>query len=493
MDKFPGVTVEQIYTGCLAQAAYYIESDGEAAVIDPMRETEPYLMRARGGNEGKGAVLKYVFETHFHADFVSGHVDLANASGARIVYGPNARPLFDAHIAADGEEFRIGRARLRLLHTPGHTLESSCYLLIDGEDREVALFTGDTMFLGDVGRPDLAVKSDLTKEQLADMLFHSLQTKILPLPDHITVFPGHGAGSACGKHLSRETVDTLGHQKEVNVALRQKTVEAFRAEVLTGIQPPPAYFPMNARLNREGYAAIDQVMHRGETAFSPADFENVANATGALVVDTRAPADFHKGFIPNSISIGIDGSFANWAGSLLGDARQPLLLVCAPGREAEAVSRLARVGYENVLGHLAGGFAAWIEAAREVETLSSIAPEDFLRRRARRDETAFVLDVRKTSEHAAGTLEGAVNIPLDALNAGMNQLPQDEPLYIHCASGYRSMIAASILKARGFENVVNVEGGYNALARLQAEQEDEARRTDATVTAGSCCSVKGGC
>lgn len=473
MDRFPGVIVEQLYTGCLAQAAYYIESGGEAAVIDPLRETAPYLERARTGNGGRGATLKYVFETHFHADFVSGHVDLAKASGAAIVYGPGAAPAFPAHIARDGEEFAIGSARIRLLHTPGHTLESSCYLLLDGEGREVALFTGDTLFLGDVGRPDLAVKSDLTKEQLADMLFDSLRTKILPLPDHLTVYPGHGAGSACGKHLARETVDTLGHQKEVNAALRQTTAEDFRREVLTGIQPPPSYFPVNARLNREGYAAIDQVMSRGETALDPDGFEALADAAGALVLDTRSPADFQAGHVPGAVSIGLDGAFANWAGSLLGDPKQPLLLVCDPGREPEAVARLARVGYENVLGHLAGGFAAWARAGRDVETLESVPPGEFLRRRDEAERAPGapldVLDVRRPAEHAAGALPEADNLPLESLNAGMDRLDRARTYYLHCASGYRSMIAASILKARGFDKVVNVEGGYNALSRLLRE------------------------
>jgi hydroxyacylglutathione hydrolase len=492
MEKFPGVIVEQIYTGCLAQAAYYIESGGEAVVIDPMRETAPYLERA----QKSGARIKYVFETHFHADFVSGHVDLARESGASIVYGPGAAPVFAAHVAHDGEEFTLGSVRLRLLHTPGHTMESSCYLLIDSEEREVALFTGDTLFLGDVGRPDLAVKSDLTKEQLADKLFHSLQTKIMPLADELIIYPGHGAGSACGKHLSRETMDTLGHQKAVNVALAQTTEEDFRREVLTGIQPPPAYFPMNARLNREGYAAIDQVMGQGETALTPGDFENIANATGALVVDTRSPADFHKAFIPNAVSIGLDGSFANWAGSLLGDPRQPLLLVCDAGRESEAVARLARVGYENVLGHLEGGFEAWTAEGRDTDSLESVSAEEFLRRLAVQraaDGDLFVLDVRKPTEYAAGKVEGAVNIPLDGLNANMSALPRDVRIHIHCASGYRSMIAASILKARGFDEVTNVEGGYNAIARLAAAVENEARATDATVQETACCSTQGAC
>lgn len=468
MEKFPGVLVEQIYTGCLAQAAYYIESDGEAAVIDPLRETGPYLERARRS----GATLKYVFETHFHADFVSGHVDLAHAAGATIVYGPSAAPAFPAHIARDGEEFRIGRIRLRLLHTPGHTLESSCYLLIDAEDRETALFTGDTLFLGDVGRPDLAVKSDLTQEQLADMLFHSLRTKILPLPDTLLIYPGHGAGSACGKHLARETVDTLGHQKRVNPALQHTNAADFRREVLTGILPPPAYFPMNARLNREGYAAIDQVMNQGETALDPDGFERLANAAGALVVDTRSPADFYKGFIPKAVNIGLDGAFANWAGTLLGDPRQPLLLVCDAGREREAVTRLARVGYENVLGHLAGGFAAWEAAGRETDTLEVVTAAGFLRERAASD---FVLDVRKPHEHEAGRIDGAVNVPLENLNAEMTRLPaaRDARVYIHCAGGYRSMIAASILKARGYDNVINLEGGYNAIARAVAGADEE--------------------
>lgn len=486
MDKFPGVLVEQIYTGCLSQAAYYIESDGEAAVIDPLRETAPYLERARRA-AGGGAKIKYVFETHFHADFVSGHVDLAREAGATIVYGPGAEPAFAAHSARDGEEFRVGRVRLRLLHTPGHTLESSCYLLIDAEGREAALFTGDTLFLGDVGRPDLAVKSDLTKEQLADMLFHSLRTKIMPLPDSLVIYPGHGAGSACGKHLSRETVDTLGHQKEVNLALRQTTPEAFRREVLSGIAPPPAYFPMNARMNREGYAAIDEVMTRGETELTPADFEQAANAAGALVLDARAPADFRKGFIPNSVNIGIDGSFASWTGALLGDSHQPLLLVTDPGRESEVVTRLARVGYENVLGHLAGGFASWAAAGRDIDTVASITPDEFFRRR---EKTAQVIDVRKPEEYSAGSVEGAINIPLDTLNAAMPQLSRSEHLYIHCASGYRSMIASSILKARGFEDVTDIEGGYNGLSRSLRENSQGDQQPPAE---GACCATQGGC
>ncbi len=465
MEQYKGAVVEQIYTGCLSQAAYYIESDGVAAVIDPMRETAPYLERARKS----GARIRYIFETHFHADFVSGHVDLARETGAEIVYGPGAQPLFPARIGKDEEEFGIGSVKLRLLHTPGHTLESSCYLLVDAEGTEVALFTGDTLFLGDVGRPDLAVKSDLTKEELAGMLFNSLQTKILPLPDSLTVYPGHGAGSACGKHLARETVDNLGHQKQVNEALRKTTVEEFREEVLTGIQPPPAYFPENARLNREGYTAIDRVMGRGETPLTPEQFELLANQTGAVVVDTRSPADFHRGFIPNAVSIGIDGSFANWAGSLLGAPSQPILLVCDAGRENEAVSRLARVGYQAVLGYLKGGIAAWEESGRELDRLESIPPEEFLSRREQADATGnpvLVLDVRKPSENAAGRLPEAENLPLDGLNAGMGRLARDNTYYLHCASGYRSMIAASILKARGFDNVINVEGGFNALSRL---------------------------
>lgn len=465
MEQYKGAVVEQIYTGCLSQAAYYIESDGTAAVIDPMRETAPYRERARKS----GARIRYVFETHFHADFVSGHVDLARETGAEIVYGPGAKPLFSARIGADGEEFVIGSVRLRLLHTPGHTLESACYLLLDADGKEAAIFTSDTLFLGDVGRPDLAVKSDLTQEELAGMLFHSLQTKILPLPDSVTVYPGHGAGSACGKHLARETTDTLGHQKQVNEALGKATMEEFRKEVLTGIQPPPAYFPGNARLNREGYAAFDQVLGRGETPLSPDEFELLANQTGALVLDTRSPADFHRGFIPRSVNIGIEGSFANWAGSLLGDPRQPLLLVCDPGRASEAVTRLARVGYEAVLGCLKGGVEAWRNSGRELDALESIAPEEFLRRReaaGMTGEALHVLDVRKSVENAAARIPESDNLPLDGLNAGMDRLARDNTYYLHCASGYRSMIAASILRARGFADVINVEGGFNALSRL---------------------------
>jgi hydroxyacylglutathione hydrolase len=469
MENYPGATVRQIYTGCLAQAAYYVESDGEAAVIDPMREARPYLEIARR----QGARIRYVFETHFHADFVSGHLDLAEATGAGIVYGPGAKTGFPAHIAADGEEFPLGSVRLRVLHTPGHTLESVCYLLVDADGNEQALFTGDTLFLGDVGRPDLAVSPDFTKEQLADMLHHSLRTRILPLPDSVTVYPGHGAGSACGRHMSRETMGTLGEQKRVNPALRQPDLAAFRAELLSGLATAPEYFPVNARLNREGYSSLP-ASGTGPRALDAAEFEAEAEASGVLVLDTRSPQDFSRGFIPGSVNIGLDGIFAVWAGTLLGDPGQPLLLVCEPGREEEAATRLARVGYQNVLGYLTGGYPAWAASKRDADALDLISGEEFAAAVGRRVEGSRVLDVRRPDEHDAGAVEGSLNVPLAEFNAGMEAIPRDETIYVHCATGYRSVIAASILKARGFSRVVNVEGGYKAFAPLLP---DEFRRT----------------
>jgi glyoxylase-like metal-dependent hydrolase (beta-lactamase superfamily II)/rhodanese-related sulfurtransferase len=465
METYPGVTVRQIYTGCLAQAAYYLESEGEAAVIDPMREAEPYLEIARNSS----AKIRYVFETHFHADFVSGHVDLAQASGAEIVFGPGAVTGFPARVAHDREDFKFGSVRLRVLHTPGHTLESTCFLLIDAEGKEQALFTGDTLFLGDVGRPDLAVKSDLTKEQLADMLYRSLHTQILPLPDSVIVYPGHGAGSACGRHMSRETIGTLGEQKRINAALRQTDAETFRAEVLSGLSPAPGYFPLNARLNREGYSALTSE-GEGAQALDPAAFRSEAAATGALVLDTRGPSEFTKGFIPGSINIGIDGTFASWAGTLLGDPLQPLLLVCEAGRNAETIARLARVGYQNVRGFLSGGYEAWITHGGESETVENLSAAAFLALPAALASSVHVLDVRRADEHQAGALEGSLSVPLAELNARMDRIPRSETLYIHCASGYRSVIAASILKARGYHRLVNIEGGYKAMEALMPSE-----------------------
>jgi hydroxyacylglutathione hydrolase len=452
--------VEQIYTGCLAQGAYYIESNGEAAIVDPLREIKPYLEKAAKD----GAKIKYVLETHFHADFVSGHVDLAKATGAEIVFGPNAQPSFAAHIATDGEELKLGNVTLKVLHTPGHTMESTTYLLKDETGIDYGLFTGDTLFIGDVGRPDLAVKSDLTEEQLAGHLYDSLRNKIMPLADDIIVFPAHGAGSACGKNMSKETTDLLGNQKKTNYALRaDMTKKEFIQEVTAGLLPPPGYFPMNVKMNREGYANIEEVLQQGQQALSPEAFEAAANETGALVLDTRKPEDFAKGFIPNAINIGLDGNFAPWVGALIPDVQQPILFVADEGREEEVVTRLARVGYDHAIGYLKGGFQSWTAAGKEVDKINSISADEFARRYAR-DNNLKVVDVRKPGEYQAEHVEKAQSAPLDYLNEHLAELPQEQVMYLHCAGGYRSMIAASILKARGFDNVVNVDGGFKAIA-----------------------------
>jgi hydroxyacylglutathione hydrolase len=455
------MTVEQIYTGCLAQGAYYIESEGEVAIVDPLREIKPYLEKA----EKAGAKIKYVLETHFHADFVSGHVDLAKASGAQIVFGPNAKPAFAAHIARDGEELTLGRLTIKVLHTPGHTMESTTYLLQDESGKDLAIFTGDTLFIGDVGRPDLAVKSDLTEEQLASHLFDSLRTKIMPLADEVVVYPAHGAGSACGKNMSKETTDLLGNQKKTNYALRaDMSREEFIKEVTAGLLPPPGYFPLNVKMNREGYTNIDTVLKQGQQALSPEAFEAAANETGALLLDTRSPEDFASGFIPNSINIGINGSFAPWVGALIPDIEQPILFVADPGQEEEVVTRLARVGYDGAIGYLKGGFESWTAAGKEVDSIRSIPAEVFASRYAQ-DNLLKVVDVRKPGEYQAEHVEGAQLAPLDYLNEHLAELPKDQDLYLHCAGGYRSMIAASILKARGYDNVINVEGGFKAIAQ----------------------------
>lgn len=452
--------IEQIYTGCLAQGAYYIESNGEVAIVDPLREVKPYIGRAEKDN----AKIKYVLETHFHADFVSGHVDLANATGAQIVFGPNAQPSFEAHIATDGEELKLGNVTIKVLHTPGHTMESTTYLLLDENGKEHAIFSGDTLFIGDVGRPDLAVKSDLTEAQLAQHLFDSLRNKIMPLPDEVIVYPAHGAGSACGKNMSKETSDLLGNQKKANYALRaDMTKEEFVKEVTDGLLPPPGYFPMNVKMNREGYASIEQVLTQGQQALSPEAFEAAVNETGALVLDTRKPEAFAAGFIPNAINIGIDGGFAPWVGALIPDVQQPILFVADEGREEEVVTRLARVGYDNTLGYLQGGFAAWKAAGKEVETIKSITATTFAADYAA-DKTIKVVDVRKPGEFQAEHVVTAQHAPLDYLNEHLGELSKETELYLYCAGGYRSMIAASILKARGFEKLINVEGGYKAIS-----------------------------
>ncbi len=452
--------VEQIYTGCLAQGAYYIESNGEAVVIDPLREVEPYIQKAERNN----AKIKYVFETHFHADFVSGHLDLSKKTGAPIVYGPNANPAFDALIAEDGQEFKVGNVTLKVLHTPGHTMESTCYLLKDENGKDVGLFSGDTLFIGDVGRPDLAQKvaADLTQDKLAGYLFDSLRNKIMPLADDITVYPAHGAGSACGKNMSKETTDTLGNQKKTNYALRANmTKEEFIKEVTTGLVAPPAYFPLNVMMNIQGYDSIDKVLERGQHALSPDAFEVAANETGALVLDTRDPQTFAQGFVPNSINIGIDGQFAPWVGAMIPDIKQEILLVTDEGREEEVVTRLARVGYDYTIGYLKGGFNAWKNAGKEVDTIKSVTVDELAE--ITQKSELNILDVRKKSEYLSEHIIDAENAPLDFINDSMAQIDKNKTYYVHCAGGYRSMIFNSILRARGFDNLIDVKSGFKAL------------------------------
>lgn len=451
--------IEQIYTGCLAQGAYYIQSEGEAVVIDPLREVEPYIQRANAD----GATIKYVFETHFHADFVSGHIDLAKKTGATIVYGPNANPSFDAYIAKDGEEFKVGNLVFKVIHTPGHTMESTCYLLKNSNGKHVGLFSGDTLFIGDVGRPDLAQKAaHMTQEELAGILFDSLRNKIMPLADDIVVYPAHGAGSACGKNMSRETTDTLGNQKQTNYALRATmTREEFVKEVTTGLMPPPGYFPLNVMMNKEGYDSIDEVLKRGQHELSPADFEAAANETGALILDTREPQIFAQGFIPNSVNIGIDGNFAPWVGALIPDVKQQILLVAEPDRVEEVVTRLARVGYDYTIGYLKGGFEAWQKSGKETDRIESISAEELAENAAR--GTIHLLDVRKNSEYESEHIPGAENMPLDFVSENMDKLDKHKTYYVHCAGGYRSMIFNSILRARGYDNLIDVRGGFAAI------------------------------
>ena len=450
--------IEQIYTGCLAEAAYYIESNGEAAIIDPLREVQPYLKKAKQD----GATIKYIFETHFHADFVSGHVDLAGQSGAEIIYGPTAQTGFESYIATDGEQFKIGELTIIALHTPGHTLESTTYLLLDKEGAPYCIFSGDTLFIGDVGRPDLVQKGDLTIEDMAGSLYDSLQSKILTLPDHVLVYPAHGAGSACGKHMSKETFDTLGHQKEVNYALKTSGREDFIAQVTHGILPPPQYFAKNAAINKSGYASFAEVREKGLIPMAPEEFESTANHTGALILDTRDPQEFARGFIPSSINIGLGGQFAPWVGALITDLKQPLLLIVEEGKAEEAITRLARVGYDYTIGYLEGGIAAWADAGKDLDTISSVSVADFATA-LQANPQLNVLDVRKPGEYETDHLECTLSRPLDYINDWTTSINPAEPYYIHCAGGYRSMIAASILKARGVENVIDIAGGYAAM------------------------------
>lgn len=456
--------VEQIYTGCIAHAAYYIESDGEAAIFDPLREVQPYIDRAQKDN----AIIKYIFETHFHADFVSGHLDLAKKTGAQIVYGPTAKPNFEAIIAEDGQEFKIGKYTIKAIHTPGHTLESTCYLLTDENGKQHGIITGDTLFIGDVGRPDLAQKlvENLTQEILAEKLFHSLRDKIMPLADDLIVYPNHGAGSACGKNMSKETTDTLGNQKKTNYALRaDMTVEEFKKELLDGLTPPPAYFPQNVMMNIQGYESLDDVMQKANKPLAPAEFEAVANQTEALVLDVRHESEFIKEHVPGSIFIGLHGQFAPWVGALIKDVKQPILLITPESKEEETVTRLSRVGFDNTLGYLKGGVEAWKAAGFETDSMASVSPEEF----AKHYKDSIVIDARKPAEYTAEHIVNAKTIPLDFLNDHLAEVPKDEPFYVHCAGGYRSVIWSSIMKARGYHNMINVEKGMGGIRNTNVE------------------------
>ena len=450
--------IEQLYTGCLSQGAYYIESNGEAVVIDPLRETAPYLQRAKRDK----ATITYIFETHFHADFVSGHLTLSKQTGATIVFGPNASTSFDAHIAKDNEVFTVGEITITVLHTPGHTMESTTYLLRDGSGKEHAIFTGDTLFLGDVGRPDLAQKSaDITQEQLAGTLFDSLRNKIMPLPNDVIVYPAHGAGSACGKNMMKQTVDTLGNQKQMNYALRQDmTKEEFIKEVTDGLVAPPAYFPLNAKMNKQGYEHLDSILERARIPISAQDFEDLANKTGAIILDVRNQLDFMQGHIPNSIFIGIDGGFAPWVGALIKDVKQPILLVAPTNREAEVIMRLSRVGFDNTLGFLEGGIASWQSAGKEIDTMQTVSAHTL---KEALEKEMPVFDVRKQGEFSAAHVPTASHTPLSFINDYLALFPDASPFYLYCAGGYRSVIAASILKSRGIHGGINVTGGFASI------------------------------
>jgi len=461
------MNIEQIYTGCLAQGAYYITSEGEAAIIDPLREVSPYLDRLKKD----GVRLKYIFETHFHADFVSGHLELARKTGATIVYGPTARPAFEAIVAEDQQVFELGKTKFQLLHTPGHTLESSCLLLVDPEGKPSALFSGDTLFLGDVGRPDLAQKAaQMSQEELAGLLYDSLYNKIMPLPDDVVVYPAHGAGSACGKHMMKETYDSLGNQKRVNYALNQPDKEHFVHAVTEGLTPPPGYFGMNVALNKSGAHSFDEVLLHSKQALTPEEWEEITEHANALMLDTRNGADFARSFIPGSIHIGLDGDFAPWVGALVVDVQQPILLVVDPGREEEAITRLARVGFDNVLGYLSGGIPAWIESGRVTDQVTRITAEEFAQQFD--PLTAVVYDVRKESEYAAEHVQNAFNRPLAYINDWIRDVNPGQHLMLHCAGGYRSLIAASILMSRGYRNFTEIAGGFSAISKTSIPKTD---------------------
>ena len=459
--------IEQIYTGCLAQGAYYIISNGEAAIIDPLREITPYIQKL----ENDKVTLKYIFETHFHADFVSGHVDLAKKTGAAIVYGPTAQPGFDAIVANDNQTFNVGDITIKVLHTPGHTMESSTFLLIDETGKDHCIFSGDTLFLGDVGRPDLAQKAaHMTQEELAGLLYDSLMNKIMPLADDVIVYPAHGAGSACGKNMMKETVDTLGNQKKMNYALNQPNKESFVHAVTDGLTPPPGYFGMNVAMNKTGYASFETVLNKGMTELTIAEMKNLVENENAIVLDTRENSAFYKGFVPGSINIGIKGDFAPWVGAMIVDVQQPIILITDQGKEEECITRLSRVGFDNVLGFLKGGFNHWLNSGEQVDTVDRITAAQFAKELDL--EKDVVVDVRKISEYSAEHVENAWNYPLEYINDWMKQLPKEEHFYLHCAGGYRSMIAASILQSRGYRNFTEVDGGYKAIATTSVPRTD---------------------
>lgn len=462
--------IEQIYTGCLAEAAYYIESRGEAAIIDPLRETQPYTDKAARNN----ARIKYIFETHFHADFVSGHVDLSKKTGATIVFGPTAQPGYTAHVAQDGEFFQLGDIRIQVLHTPGHTMESTTYLLYDEAGKPHAIFTGDTLFIGDVGRPDLVqkVKAEITPQLLAGYLFDSLRNKIMTLPDDVIVYPGHGAGSACGKNMSRETTDTLGHQKVANYALRaDMTRDEFIREVTEGLVEPPQYFPFNVLMNVKGdVESIDVVLERGRHPLSPREFQTAWESMEALVLDTRSKEAFAAEHIPGSIFIGLDDNFAPWAGTLIQDLKQPILFVADEGREEEVVIRLSRVGYDHTVGYLQGGLKAWKEAGLETDHLRDISAAEFDTIYEMDNIHTHLLDCRRKSEYDSEHIVGAENFPLDFVNQNMARLDRNRKYFVHCAGGYRSVILCSILKSRGYHQLVNIRGGYKALSQTNLKK-----------------------
>ncbi|MFB9110824.1 MBL fold metallo-hydrolase [Flavobacterium gyeonganense] len=460
--------IEQIYTGCLAQGAYYITSNGEAAIVDPLREIQPYLDRL----ERDGVKLKYIFETHFHADFVSGHLDLSKETHASIVYGPNAKPEFECIIAKDGEDFKIGNIIIKALHTPGHTMESTTYLLIDENGKDYAIFSGDTLFIGDVGRPDLAQKAaGMTQDELAGILFYSLRNKIMTLADDVIVYPAHGAGSACGKNMSKETISTIGNQKITNYALRENMTETeFIKEVTDGLLPPPAYFSMNVAMNKKGYESFESVLHNGMKEIKAEDFETVAEKTNALILDTRSAADFSKAYIPQSINIGINGDFAPWVGTLIANVKQPIILVTEAGMQEETVTRLSRVGFDTIIGHLKDGFEAWQKAGFETDSVNRITAEQFANEADIQKDK--IIDVRKETEYEAEHIEDAYSKPLAYINDWVKDIDPKEHFYLHCAGGYRSMIAASILQARGFRNFTEIEGGFGAIAKTTIAKSD---------------------